>query len=261
MPTLCWLGLPCRFWISEGVTWLKIDLRKKKKEFPLPAFLLWSILIPQDTEMSNCGQACEELIFSQCLGTSHQTVLYSLFWAVQKYSPPGVYTLTHIHTNGTWDLCNRWKWVIWIRSDYRARISEEEGKKERGEWRLRRERESEQKGACSKASTTTPLTTGDTERVCVCLSSARFKDIHETVICFDSQSHPSSLVHFTIRPPPPPLLSEWLTFTEIRLQHHTKSHILDGELKPALFLALHSASGVLKEGGLRGGGGARSGGA
>ena len=92
----------------------------------MPAFRLWSSLIPQDAEMSNCGRACEELISPRRLGTAHQTVLHSQFWTVQNYSPPGVYAHTHTHThthilqgtNDTRDWCNRWKWVIWIRLDY-----------------------------------------------------------------------------------------------------------------------------------------------
>lgn len=54
-----------------------------------------------------------------------------------QYKSP--HTRMHTHrlcTNGTRDLCNRWKWVIWIRLDYRARKGEEE-------WRTR---EKEKKG-------------------------------------------------------------------------------------------------------------------
>lgn len=50
------------------------------------------LLISQDMEMSNGGQACEEFIFSQYLGTSQQTVSHSQLWAVQKSSH------THTHT-------------------------------------------------------------------------------------------------------------------------------------------------------------------
>lgn len=192
-----------------------------KSEFPLPVFLLWSLLIPLDVEMSNCRQACEELIFSQRPGTSHQTVLQSVLGGTKLLAPWCICTHTRKHThhikgiNDTWDLWNRWKWVIWIRLDYGARISEEDGKKERkketGERRYGRERESDQKAARSEASTATPLTTGDTEWACFCLSSARFKDIHENVICFDSQSHPSSSVLQSPPPPrPPSYQSDWL---------------------------------------------------
>lgn len=64
------------------------------------------------------------------------------------------------------------------------------------------ERESDQKAARSEAKTTTSLSRR--ERVRVCLSSARFKDVHEGVICFDSQSHPS---HQSPPPPSSPPLS------------------------------------------------------
>lgn len=98
-------------------------------------------------------------------------------------------------------MCNWWKWVIWIRLDYRnSRGSKEEGKGG-GERRCRSERESDQKATRSEATTITSLTTGDTERVRVCLPSAWFRDIHENVICFDSQSHPSSVVRFTTPTP------------------------------------------------------------
>lgn len=91
------IGLPHRCWFLKS-NLAKYRFSFKNSEFPLPVFLLCSLLIPQDTEMSNCGQACEELIFSQCLGTSHQTVLHSLFGGVQTYSPSGVCPHTHTHT-------------------------------------------------------------------------------------------------------------------------------------------------------------------
>lgn len=78
----------------------------------------------------------------------------------------------------------------------------------------------------SEARTATPLAT-ESHGVCVCLSSTWFKSIHESVICFGSQSRPSSLVRFTT---PHPLLSspslhrsEWLLCSRGFgiTQHHT----------------------------------------
>lgn len=230
----------------------------------MPVFLLWGLLIPQDAEMSDCGRACEELIFVNVLGL-HIKPYYTV-GSGQYYSTTGVHTYTHIHTHTntfykaeiTWDLCNRWKWVIWIGLDYRTGTIEEEREKE-GKKRQKVEestgvKESDQ----DTASTTTPLMTGR-HRAGVCLSYVCTIQRHlwECNLFWLSVS-PTSL-HSSVFTTPthslPSPLSEWLTFTEIRLQHHKTSHIPDGERKltppPPPSLRLGSFNG----GGWRGGGG------
>ena len=137
----------------------------------MPVFLLWSLLIPQDAEMSDCGRACEELIFVNVLGL-HIKPYYTVS-SGQYYSTTGVHTYTHTHTFYKAEITMRFvqsmkvSHLDWIRLQNRNNWG---GKRER---RKKRQKVEESTGVKESdqdtASTTTPLMTGR-HRAGVCLS-------------------------------------------------------------------------------------------
>lgn len=163
---------------------------KKISEFSLPVFLLWSILIPQDAEMSNC----EELICSQCLGTSLQTVLHSQFWTVQFYSAPGVYAVT-LSTGHKWHMRSVQSMKVshldWIRLQSEKKWG---GRKKREEVREWKRVGSKSISLWGKYATSLSKRGGVRVRLSDVCTIQRHR---ENIICFDSQSLPSSIVRFT----------------------------------------------------------------